>query len=214
MSYRNRDMVVEQEIAKFLDENFYMKVNNIKDFHRHTDRDTQLKGVDCRLIYKDNELILDEKAMSHYINQNLPTFAFELGSYQKSGYIDGWLIDDTKDTTHYLLIWITTIGPCEKKALIFKEDIKKLECLLIGRQDIINYLDSHGFPREKLIKKRDDILKQAKFGPIDKDYQTGFYFFNTSSLVEAPVNVIIKKPNLMSLKIDRWIVTRDSIEIC
>ena len=113
-----------------------------------------------------------------------------------------------------MLIWITTIRPCEKKALISKEDIKQLECLLIGRQDILNYLESHGFPREKLIKKRDEILKQAKFGSIDKDYQTGFYFYNTSSLTEAPVNVIIKKPNLMSMKIDRWIVTRDSIEIC
>lgn len=39
--------------------------------------DVEFTGADGRVYY------VDEKAQLHYLNQNLPTFAFELLSFQK-----------------------------------------------------------------------------------------------------------------------------------
>ncbi|MDC0985532.1 hypothetical protein OAR47_03625 [Gammaproteobacteria bacterium] len=214
MSLRNRDMQVEQEIAHFLDEYLYPKNNILKKYNRVNDRESQLQGIDCTIRYKNKNIIIDEKAASHYINSNLPTFAFELGSYQRSGYVDGWLIDETKKTTHYLLIWIKTFTPCDKKAWINKNDIKTLECLLINKNDILSYLDNQGYTRDKLINKRNNIIKEKTFGPVDKNNQSEFYFFNTRDLEEAPVNIIIKKNKLKQMSIIHWLVSRESIVVC
>lgn len=214
MSLRNRDMAVEREISYFLDEYFYPRNDILKTYHRVDDRDSQLKGIDCIVKYKGKDYIIDEKAASHYININLTTFAFELGSYQRSGYINGWLIDDTKKTTHYLLIWIKTLTNCDKKAWINKNDIRELECLLIRRDDILVYLENQGFTKANLINKRNDILKAGIFGPIDKNSQSEFYFFNTGNLQESPVNIIIKKNKLKEISIIHWLVSRESIVVC
>ncbi len=214
MSLRNRDMAVEQEISYFLDEYLYLKHDILKKYHRVKDRDSQLRGIDCTLRHKGKDIIIDEKAASQYINSRLSTFAFELGSYQRSGYIDGWLIDETKETTHYLLVWIQTLKPCDRRAWINKNDIKMLECLLIRRNDILLYLQNQGFSKENLINKRNDILKTGTFGPIDKNNLSEFYFFNTKDLQEAPVNVIIKKNKLKQISIKHWLVSRESIVVC
>ena len=74
MSHRKRDSHVEKQVGDFLDCYFYPKI--VKDFIRYTDKDNQLIGMDvCFSIDNYKKLIVDEKAASHYINQDIPTFA-------------------------------------------------------------------------------------------------------------------------------------------
>ena len=72
------DLTAEKEVSKFLDKYFYRTVM-VKDFHRYTSKDEQLKGKDVKFTFaKFKEIIVDEKSQGHYVNKDLPTFAFEI----------------------------------------------------------------------------------------------------------------------------------------
>ena len=76
MSHRKRDSHVEKQVSDFLDCYFCPKI--VKNFSRYHDKTNQLNGIDVFSIDNHKKLIVDEKAASHYINKDIPTFAFEL----------------------------------------------------------------------------------------------------------------------------------------
>ncbi|MBK8365378.1 MAG: hypothetical protein IPL24_17420 [Bacteroidetes bacterium] len=52
-------------------------------------------------------LLVDEKAMVHYVNKSLPTFAFEVSFKLATGKeVEGWLLDKSKLTQYYIIVWI------------------------------------------------------------------------------------------------------------
>lgn len=91
------DLSKEKQLTPLLDY-YYQKHLKHYTFERVSQLKQQLQGID--LILKDRQsgkqFYLDEKAQMDYINESLPTFAFEL-FYQKDGVKkQGWLFDASK----------------------------------------------------------------------------------------------------------------------
>jgi hypothetical protein len=193
-SHRPRDMRVEIELANYLDRVFYPNIGAVAE--RQFEKAQQHKGVDIILTYKDlKKISVDEKALTHYINKDLPTFAFELTSIQSGTEVEGWLTDQTKITEYYLLIWIWA----DEEWDLTESSIRKLELILVNRFVILEYLSENGFSLEELRNKAREIRKNANNGAQEKGDHKGFYFFLSKNLKEEPVNVVISKDVLRKL---------------
>ena len=99
------DLSKEKQLTPLLDF-YYQKHLKHYRFERISHIKKQLEGID--LILKDNrsekQFFVDEKAQLDYVNESLPTFAFEL-FYQKNGVQkQGWLFDTSKRTQFYALV--------------------------------------------------------------------------------------------------------------
>ena len=97
-SFKN-DLEKEQKLSVFLDA-YYKKHLKHYAFERVHDSQQQMWGVDLILVHNTSQkrFLIDEKAQLDYINEDLPTFAFEL-VYQKDGEVKkGWLFDAKKKT--------------------------------------------------------------------------------------------------------------------
>ena len=192
-SYRGRDMHVERVIAQYLDEHLY----NDGRFTRHdrTDgREEQLKGSDIIISVPSlgiKDAIVDEKAITHYMTRQLPTFALELSFLSQSGnVVEGWLTDTEKVTEYYLMMWPLATKPWT----IEIQDIKSIEYMLVKRSDILQWLASQGYTLDKL-KEKANIIRNTitENGAIDKIDGKDYWFYLTTQLVECPINVVIRK---------------------
>ena len=200
-SYRGRDMHVERVIAQYLDEHLY----NDGRFSRHerTDgREEQLLGSDIIISVPSlgiQDAIVDEKAITHYMIRQIPTFALELSFLSQSGNIvEGWLTDTDKVTEYYLMMWPLATKPWN----IEIEDIKSIDYMLVKRSDILDWLASQGYTINKLKEKAELIRKTiSENGAIDKVDGKDFWFFLTTKLAECPINVVIRKKIYESLAI-------------
>ncbi len=208
MSYRNRDSNVEKEIAKFLDAFFYPKI--AKDFKRFNNKEDQLAGIDVQFTLPEKGLIIvDEKAATHYINKDIPTFAFELSFKLKNGKnVQGWLLDTSKKTEHYLLMWIKA----SKTWDLVSDDIKEVKAILIDRYKLIKYLESEGYNQDKLERAVTKIRKNKLNGALGKSSNSSIYFYSTLRLAEEPINVIIKKKKLENLALNSYVITKNHIK--
>ncbi len=200
-SYRGRDMHVERVIAQYLDEHLY----NDGRFSRHerTDgREEQLLGSDIIISVPSlgiQDAIVDEKAITHYMIRQIPTFALELSFLSQSGNIvEGWLTDTDKVTEYYLMMWPLATKPWNVEI----EDIKSIDYMLVKRSDILDWLASQGYTINKLKEKAELIRKTiSENGAIDKVDGKDFWFFLTTKLAECPINVVIRKKIYESLAI-------------
>ena len=79
------------------------------DFEHVKDMKQQLVGIDLILTHKSNgkKALVDEKAQLDYVNENLPTFAFELGRQENGIQKKGWLFDASRKTCFF-----STTGYC------------------------------------------------------------------------------------------------------
>ncbi len=198
-SYRGRDMHVERVIAQYLDEHLY----NDGRFSRHdrTDgREEQLKGSDIIISVPSlgiKDAVVDEKAITHYMTRQLPTFALELSFLSQSGnVVEGWLTDTEKVTDYYLMMWPLATKPWS----IEIQDIKSIEYMLVRRADILQWLACQGYTLDKL-KEKARIIRETitENGAIDKVNGKDFWFFLTTKLTECPINVVIRKKIYESL---------------
>ena len=200
-SYRGRDMHVERVIAQYLDEHLY----NDGRFTRHdrTDgREEQLSGSDIIISVPSlgiQNAVVDEKAITHYMTKQLPTFALELSFLSQSGNIvEGWLTDTDKITEYYLMMWPVATKPWT----IEIEDIKYIDYLLVKRSDILQWLANQGYTVDKLKEKAETIRNTiTENGAIDKVSGKDYWFFLTTKLAECPINVVIRRKIYESLAI-------------
>lgn len=198
-SYRGRDMHVERVIAQYLDEHLY----NDGRFSRHerTDgREEQLLGSDIIISVPSlgiQDAIVDEKAITHYMIRQIPTFALELSFLSQSGNIvEGWLTDTDKVTEYYLMMWPLATKPWNVEI----EDIKSIDYMLVKRSDILKWLANQGYTIDKLKEKAEIIRKTVtENGAIDKVNGKDYWFFLTTKLAECPINVVIRKKVYESL---------------
>lgn len=186
MSFFNRDRIVEEEIADFLDEYFYK--TEVKDFIRYKDLENQKKGLDVSFKHNDKNILVDEKSNSSpfYINKFIPTFAFEIKN-TTSGNI-GWLIDETKQTQYYLLIYVFAEKPWKTPI-----NISKLYCYLLSRKKLLNYLESQSITKEFLLEKCEDSINKNLEKHIEKTPNKDYYYFLTPNLSEKPFNIVIRR---------------------
>lgn len=190
------DLTAEKEVSKFLDRYFY-GTKMVKDFHRYTSKDEQLKGKDVKFTFgRFKEIIVDEKSQGHYVNKDLPTFAFELqyiggGNNQKIG----WLIDEEKETQYYLLIWIRA----NKNRGFKSEDITYLDCILLEREKIKSHLIDQGVDFSNISEICNIIRRDGKKGKQTNFDYGDSYFYLTKKLVEEPINIVVTKKVLSEL---------------
>ena len=216
MSRKKEDMQAEQILAKIMDEWIWSKlhgVGNISSHIRETMKSNQINGTDVWLYTKNNRKIsIDEKAQLYYINQNLPTFAFELGFIGQTGDIkNGWFIKDKLDTKMYMLIY-----PYANTKDITKLDVTsflKLDCILISKNIIWKELYKIGLTKEFLLE---ETIKMREKGEIGRKFFTNidWCYLNLSDpkkYSEAPINIVIRKEKLLEMANQVFTCTKDKL---
>ena len=205
---RKNDMLVEREIAAFLDENLYSNAELFTEFARTDTLDEQISGSDLLLSTVGGKLkrsIVDEKVASRFANKNLETFSLELSFIGKNGKKRcGWLLDDTKKTEYYLFGWILKADiPYIKEQKRFdtnkitKDNIKSLEWALVKRSDIVKFLEKQGWSLEKLSRQDEKIREQGEIKT--KEFINEISFRYSDAYIEKPINVLLKKETYINI---------------
>jgi hypothetical protein len=205
---RKNDMLVEREIASFLDENLYSNAELFTEFARTDTFDEQISGSDLLLSTVSGKLkrsIVDEKVASRFANKNLETFSLELSFIGKNGKKRcGWLLDDTKKTEYYLFGWILKADiPYIKEQKRFdtnkitKDNIKSLEWALVKRSDIVKFLEKQGWSLEKLSRQDEKIREQGEIKT--KEFINEISFRYSDAYIEKPINVLLKKETYINI---------------
>lgn len=201
MSHFKRDLHKEQQLGKFLD-GVYQKLN--LKFKRIEDLNQQHRGID--LIYPKNKAVfIDEKAQLDYLNKTLPTFTFELSYLKNNEQKLGWLLDDSKLTTHYFLI--TGIFTQNKSDI--SKGFKTCTITSVNRKKLLIFLDSKGLTKERLLHYDTDLrdFKNTKTKTLIKELNPnteGLLYFS-AQLAEQPINLQLRLQNLIKLKIAKQI---------
>ena len=205
---RKNDMLVEREIAAFLDENLYSNAELFTEFARTDTLDEQISGSDLLLSTTNGKLkrsIVDEKVASRFANKNLETFSLELSFIGKNGKKRcGWLLDETKKTEYYLFGWILKADiPYIKEQKRFdtnkitKDNIKSLEWALVKRYDIVKFLEKQGWSLEKLSRQDEKIREQGEIKT--KEFINEISFRYSDAYIEKPINVLLKKETYINI---------------
>lgn len=190
------DCKKEKEIGLFLDENYYP--SQFKSFERISERELQLKGIDV-IVCKDKKIKLDEKAQTDYVNEDLPTAAFEVSFLDRKGNEGiGWFKDPSKETELYLIVGIH-VKP-DKVTNFTKEDINYLDFILIDRQRLSQFINQYYTDEE--IKRIFQELKQNKLIKKNCSNECPWVTFSYSiHKAEKPCNIVIKKDKLKQLSL-------------
>jgi hypothetical protein len=205
---RKNDMLVEREIASFLDEYLYSNTELFTEFARTDTLDEQISGSDLLLSTTNGKLkrsIVDEKVASRFANKNLETFSLELSFIGKNGKKRcGWLLDETKKTEYYLFGWILKADiPYIKEQKRFdtnkitKDNIKSLEWALVKRSDIVKFLEKQGWSLEKLSRQDEKIREQGEIKT--KEFINEISFRYSDAYIEKPINVLLKKETYINI---------------
>ena len=202
---RKNDMIVEREIASFIDENLYSNKELFSEFARTDGYNEQIKGSDVILSTSDgslNRVVVDEKVAARYANTGLETFSLELSFINKLGKKTcGWFLDTSKTTEYYLLGWINKAYiPYEKRWLtdeIRKDNIKELEWALVSRKKIIKFLENKGWTLEKLARQDEAIRIRGEIKT--KDFVDDISFRYSPKYIEHPINILLKKKTYIEL---------------
>lgn len=231
MTTKEEDMTAEQELAKFLDEYLYSRLKSkCKDIKRITDKKQQMEGIDVIIEYHDgNHVNIDEKAQLHYIDICLPTFAFEINFIGRDDRLhEGWLYNHDLKTDTYMLIWPEKTSYHEEIKLIKNhaeqlnkikeilrnikyEDFESVDCYLIKREKIREYLSSYGWDEQRIMEKARELRNAKKYErtfleETDKFY---FYFSKPFKYRESPINIVIKKQELRKLAHKKYVITKE-----
>jgi hypothetical protein len=213
MTRRNIDSNAEQELALFLDQYMYPHLSTYTRFTytRTKSREEQLKGIDVVASTSSKSYFIDEKAQLYYINQSLPTFAFEVDSIQNGIYRKGWLINKSLITDYYLLIWPYAVHADLTR--IKCHDFTKLECLIIGKLNVTNYLADAGWDEQRLTSESRKLRETKYVGKYKVD-QSNFHLYKSDNtkFSEAPTNIVINRKTLRELADAEYVVTPSSFE--
>lgn len=216
-SNRIQDHHAESELAKYLDNHIYPTFFNFlqsKGFssikgERVYIKEEQLKGIDYKIsfVYMDKvgTFKIDEKAQLYYMENPLPTFAFEIDSLQKGFITPGWLFNDSLETNFYMLIY-----PKSKELdlhNITQNDFFDVECIFLSKSKLITKLNKIGYTSDYCLNTA-NLIRNNRL-PYNKDTGTSYKYYSnlndkislsyTYSLLEHPINLVIKKDFLKEL---------------
>ena len=173
------DLSKEKQLTPLLD-SYYQKHLKHYCFERVSHLKKQLQGIDLILKHKASgkQFFVDEKAQLDYVNESLPTFAFELVYHKNGVQKEGWLFDVSKKTHFYAL------------ATSIFSDVDKVftscNITFVNREKLILHLSTLGLTREffeKLIQGHYDLhgkLVLEKLCPKKE----GLLYFSTQNKAE------------------------------
>ena len=205
---REKDSIVEREIAKFIDTHLYENKELFKEYARTDGKEEQINGSDVVLSTSDgklNRVVVDEKVAARYANSGLGTFTLELSFIGRNGNKKcGWFIDNTKTTQYYLFGWLNKVDiPYNEKTkrwktdLINSENIKELEWCLVSKDKILKFLEKKGWTIEKLAKQDEAIRKKGYVKT--KEFIDDVAFRYSDTYIEKPINIMLKKETYLKL---------------
>ena len=183
----NDDLKREQQLAPLID-HYYSTCLNQYTFKRIHDRKNQFEGIDVVFEHKTNgnSYAIDEKAQLDYINEDLPTFAFEV-SYKKRGvFKKGWFFDAAKKTEFYSLI--TAIYTDEPNVFT------SCKITLVNRLKLTAFLDDRKVTGERLktyIKNSNTVHGKLKLKELN-DRTEGYLYLSSRNKAEQPINLILR----------------------
>lgn len=195
------DLSKEKQLTPLLD-HYYRKHLTHYRFERVSNLNKQLQGID--IILKDNrskkQFFVDEKAQLDYINESLPTFAFELFYHKNDAQKKGWLFDIAKKTQFYALV--TSIYSDEKDVFT------SCNITLVNRKKLISHLQQLGLNQnflEQLVYVHKKLHGKLVLKELNSKSE-GYLFFSKKNKVEKPVNLILKLDYLMRIGIAKKLV--------
>lgn len=215
------DISIEKEYSKYLDEYFYNRVAS--SYHRVLDREEQLAGIDTIATFNFSDgscyenIKIDEKTQSYYIDKNLQTNAFEISFFlnRLNKRVEGWFIDESLETEYYFVIFPFSK---EKKKwhkgnvrYLKKEDIAQLDILMIDKKKLLKKLESLGYTKEQMKWDTKKIVSQ-NIGGKSKQGHSEFDYCYSTSLREKPVCILITKDVLREVADKRFFVYPDRVK--
>lgn len=190
-----RDLQAEVILGEFLSSFYYPRLG-LEKYERCKELDGQYKGIDVKVNRNSQEIFIDEKGLLS-IPKPVGTFALEL-SYFKEGELKvGWLFDDKKLTTHYLLCWVKR-KDCELEELKV-EDIHYVEAILVDRALLHAYLEEeYSINNESSWEVVETVIKKGVGGRLDNlsDGSLSRYHYS-NQLKERPVNIVMTKADFL-----------------
>lgn len=166
-------------------------------FCRNENVELQKRGIDVFMYSKHRKILnLDEKCATRYWQGNLKTFALELWT-TNNGKNNGWFNpnNDYVLTTDYNFAWVTASDEHLSK-------IYSLECAMIRKSDIWEYLKSIGFTYESLMQAFNDnaeVVKKYDRASLRYIISPDLYIVQSLHLTEAPINLVVSKSLLKDL---------------
>jgi len=189
-------MKKEQLLGVFLDE-LYTKLG--MKFDRVLNIALQRNGIDLVITKNEKQFLVDEKAQLDYLDKSIPTFAFEIGTFVGSNHRKGWLFDEQKETTHYMLV--TDIMLKQKGQFTKPNDIASVKLLWLNRNKLLQFLANEGLDFAYCRKAEEEAREKGLHGSIDIDKE-GLYFYLSAQKAEAPFNLIISRENLKKVGVE------------
>ena len=190
------DLEKERKLSVLLDAVYTKHLKNYS-FEHVKDKKRQFEGIDLILKHTKSgkTYLVDEKAQLDYINEELPTFAFEL-SYQKDNVEKmGWLFDPTKRTDFYFLI--TSIY-CDQP-----NTFTSCKITFVNRKKLIAFLTSRNYTEKVFSSIREVHENTNGMVVLERlDSRTeGYLYFSSERKAEKPVNLILKLDFLIKIGI-------------
>ncbi|HFI0409949.1 TPA: hypothetical protein ACGOX2_001860 [Streptococcus suis] len=203
--------IIDNEISPFLDEYFYnKKINpsgNVK-FKRVTDEALQNKRIDG---YLNDDVAADEKVATHYVNDTLNTFAFEINYSKNNKILDGWLFGDKYSETKYYILGYVKCNNVQKREWqqIRKDNIEQIDLIFVEKESIHRFLLEFNITKENYGEVSKEIrtylnkynLKSKTVNTeINKTTKSIRWFLSPGSIYyENPLNILIQKSDLCDL---------------
>ena len=200
----NEDLSKEEALGRFLDK-IYQNLFIGYDIQRITNIDLQHKGIDIIISKDEEQFYVDEKAQLDFLNNELPTFAFEISYLKNETENFGWLFDKAKLTQRYFLITGIYLNNPEN----IKEGFKDCNIISVNREKLIFLLNSKGLDSANTKKINDRIRSGTKEKGIEiqeLNYRTeGRFHFSKSNKSEQPINLILYIDFLIKSKVAKKI---------
>lgn len=224
-----QDFNSEKLLAEWLDEYFYKRILNdvfdIKtrfnvirpiEYGEEREKKAQSQGIDVLYQTRSGEsLIVDEKAQLNYLNNPLETFAFEIiykRQNNKNVLTQGWFINDSLKTTHYLLVYPHSDQVDKHEQIKDYQQFSKAEVVLVEKTKLIEKLESLSINKARIYEKAMEIIdtdtRKITFEQMDDG---DAYIVKTDHLAEKPVNIVVRKHILNEVAVARWKVTREYV---
>jgi hypothetical protein len=171
-------------------------------FERVFNLKQQLSGIDLILKDKQSEkpFFVDEKAQLDYVNDSLPSFAFELFYQKKGKQKQGWLFNSNKKTHFYALI--TSIYADEK------DTFTSCNITFVNREKLITHLSTIGLTK-KFLEQMALVHKNVHGKLVLEELhpkREGYLFFSSQNKAEKPINLILKLDYLIAIEVAKRLV--------
>ena len=183
------NLALSDTFSDFLDQYFYKPMESLiieKDprvanifFERVYDKERQRRGFDVIMHEGAWSMSIDENAQLSKMNNPLNTFCLEL-SYLKNGEaMPGWLLDNSKQTTAYMLCWPK--GPENTTGVFTGADM-----MLIFSARIKKFLEYKGYTHEVLCQ-REGLMRADGLPGRRNSGCPDFWFVLSKQLKEQPI---------------------------